>query len=215
VTPIPVRLWVDPGCPWAWQGAVWLRRLAAAGVVELDWRIFSLELNSTDLDAPFWEACKRHGESLIALALARRERGGEAFDQLYRGLGRRLHDEKNETSPEMVRAIAAAAGMSGIVDRAVAMPELTEEVRREFLDARNESVFGVPTLGIADLKVVYGPVIALAPEGEEAERLWKHTLWMAERPDFFELKRWPRDIRPGETAPRIVASNVTDPLTAR
>jgi predicted DsbA family dithiol-disulfide isomerase len=211
VTPTPVRLWVDPGCPWAWQGAVWLRRLADAGVVELDWRIFSLELNSSEMDAPFWEACTRHGESLVALALARREGGGEAFDRVYQELGRSLHDEKQETSPEMVRAAASAAGMPDLVDRAVATTELTEEVRQEFLDARRESVFGVPALGIADLKVVYGPVFALAPEREEAERLWEHTRWLAERPDFFEMKRWPRDIRPGETAPRTVASTVTDP----
>ncbi len=201
MTPTPVRLWVDPGCPWAWQGAVWLRRLADAGVVELDWRIFSLELNSSELDAPFWEACPRYGESLVALALARREGGGEAFDAFYRELGRSLQEEKREVSPEVVRAAAAAAGQSDLVDRAVAMPELTEEIRHEFQDARQESVFGVPTLGIGDLKVVYGPVFAIAPEGEEAKLLWEHTLWMAERPDFFEMKRWPRDIRPGEPLP--------------
>ena len=209
MTLIAVRLWIDPGCPWAWQGAVWLRRLADAGIVELDWRIFSLELNSSESDTPFWEACQRYGESLVALALARRE-GGEAFDRLYQELGRSLHEKKQETSPEIVRAAAAAAGMPDMVERALAVPDLTEEVRQEFLDARRESVFGVPTLGIGGLKVVYGPVFALAPDGEEAERLWEHTRWLAERPDFFEMKRWPRDIRPGETEPRTVASTVTD-----
>jgi Predicted dithiol-disulfide isomerase involved in polyketide biosynthesis len=211
MTRIPVRLWVDPGCPWAWQGAVWLRRLADTGVVQLDWRIFSLELNSSELDAPFWEACQRQGEALVALALARREGGNEAFDRLYGELGNRLHEEKQEISPELVRACADAAGVPDLVDRAIAMPELTDEIRQEFLDARQEGVFGVPTLGIADLKVVYGPVFALAPEHDEAVRLWEHTLWMASRPDFFEMKRWPRDIRPGETAPRTVASTVADP----
>jgi hypothetical protein len=72
-------------------------------------------------------------------------------------------------------------------------------------------VFGVPTLGIAELPVIYGPVFALAPDGEEAEELWEHTLWLMERPDFFEMKRWPRDIRPGETEPRTVAPTVADP----
>ena len=211
MTPTPVRLWVDPGCPWAWQGAVWLRRLADAGVVELDWRIFSLELNSSEMDAPFWEACQRQGESLVALALARKEAGNVAFDHLYAELGRSLHDEKQEMSSHMVRASAAAAGMPDLVDRAITKTELTEEIRQEFLDARHESVFGVPTLGIADMPVVYGPVFALAPDGEEAERLWEHTLWLVQRPDFFEMKRWPRDIRPGEAAPRTVAPIVTDP----
>ena len=169
MTPTPVRLWVDPSCPWAWQGAVWLRRLQDAGLVELDWRIFSLELNSSEPDTPFWEACRRHGESLVALALARRDGGVDAFDRLYREIGRRLHDDKEETSPELVRAAAAAAGMPDVVDRAVAAPDVADEVRQEFLDARQESVFGVPTLGVADLKVVYGPVFALAPDGDEAD----------------------------------------------
>lgn len=209
MTRTTVRLWVDPGCPWAWQGAVWLRRLADAGVVELDWHIFSLELNSSEMDAPFWEACVRHGESLVTMALARREGNGDSFDRFYREIGRRLHDEKLENSPALVRDAAAAAGMPDLVDRAIAIPELTDEVRTEFLDARRESVFGVPTLGIADLPVVYGPVFALAPDGAEAEALWEHALWLMRRPDFFEMKRWPRDIRPGETAPRNAVATVT------
>ena len=204
MTPVPVGLWVDPGCPWAWQGAVWLRRLAESGRVELDWRIFSLELNSSETDTPFWDACQREGEALVALALARREGGNDAFEHLYVALGRRLHDEKGKPSAELVRAAAAEAGMTDLVERAIAIPELTEEVRREFHDARDQSVFGVPTLKIAGTKVVYGPLFALAPEGEDAERMWEHTIWLVERPDFFELKRWPRDIRPGErvTEPR-------------
>jgi predicted DsbA family dithiol-disulfide isomerase len=211
VTPTPVRLWVDPSCPWAWQGAVWLGRLEDAGLVDLDWRIFSLELNSSAPDVPFWDACQRHGESLVALALARREAGDDGFVRLYRELGHRLHDEKDETSPELVRAAATAAGMSDVVDRAVAMPDVADEVRQEFLDARQESVFGVPTLGVAELKVVYGPVFAIAPDGDEAKQLWEHTMWLIERPDFFEMKRWPRDIRPGATVLATVVSDAEDP----
>jgi predicted DsbA family dithiol-disulfide isomerase len=211
MTPTPVRLWIDPSCPWAWQGAVWLRRLADAGLVELEWRIFSLELNASDPDTSFWEACPRHGESLVALALARREGGDEAFDRLYRQIGRRMHEAKEATSPELVRAAAEEAGMRDIVGRALGMPVLTDEVRQEFLDARQQSVFGVPTLGVDDLKVVYGPVFARAPDGDEAVRLWEHTMWLIARPDFFEMKRWPRDIRPGAAEPATVVPSTTDP----
>ncbi len=138
----------------------------------------------------------------MALALARREGGNPAFERLYDAIGRRLHVEKQEPSPEVVRAAADEAGMPDIVDRAVAMGELTEEIAQEFVDARDRSVFGVPTLQIGDTKVLYGPIMALAPQGEDADRMWEHTRWLAERDDFFELKRWPRDIRPGQTAPR-------------
>jgi hypothetical protein len=202
VTPIPVGLWIDPGCPWAWQTSVWLRGLAGAGRVELDWRLFSLELNALPPETPFWEACQRDGEALVALALARREGGSRSFELLYDAIGHRLHVERQEPAPEVVRAAADDAGMPDIVDRAVALGELTQEITQEFLDARDRSVFGVPTMKIGDTKVLYGPIMALAPQGEDAERMWEHTLWLAERDGFFELKRWPRDIRPGQTAPR-------------
>jgi len=201
VTPTRVGLWIDPGCPWAWQTTVWLRELAADGRVELDWRLFSLELNAMPPEAPFWEACQRDGEALVALALARREGGNPAFERLYDSIGSRLHVEKQAPSPDVVRAGADDAGMPGIVDRAVAVSDLTEEITQEFVDARARSVFGVPTLQIGDAKVLYGPIMALAPRGDEADRMWEHTRWLAERDDFFELKRWPRDIRPGLTAP--------------
>jgi predicted DsbA family dithiol-disulfide isomerase len=199
MTPTPVGLWIDPGCPWAWQGAVWLRRLAESGRVELDWRLFSLELNALPPQTPFWEACERDGEALVALALARREGGNPAFERLYDAIGRRLHVDKQEPTPDVVREAADEAGMRGIVDRAVVMSELTEEITREFVDARGGDVFGVPTLQIGDTKVFYGPIMALAPQGEEADRMWEHISWLAQRDDFFELKRWPRGIRPGRT----------------
>jgi len=62
-------------------------------------------------------------------------------------------------------------------------------------------VFGVPTLGIAEHKVVYGPIIANAPTGDDALALWDDVRRFAERDDLFELKRWPRDVRPGQRVP--------------
>jgi hypothetical protein len=167
--------------------------------VELDWRLFSLELNALPPQTPFWEACERDGEALVALALARREGGNPAFERLYDAIGRRLHVDKQEPTPDVVREAADEAGMRGIVDRAVVMSELTEEIAREFVDARGGDVFGVPTLQIGDTKVFYGPIMALAPQGEDADRMWEHISWLAQRDDFFELKRWPRGIRPGRT----------------
>ena len=51
-----IRLWIDPACPWAWQTALWLRDLRDRGVLSLEWKLFSLELNSSERDAPFWDA---------------------------------------------------------------------------------------------------------------------------------------------------------------
>ena len=67
--------------------------------------------------------------------------------------------------------------------------------------------FGVPTIVLPSSKGVFGPVTAVAPEGEEAGELWDHVRWLADREDFFELKR-SRDRKPGErtaTKPRRAA----------
>jgi len=197
-----VIVWVDPGCPWAWQTVLWLRGLADEGLIELDWRIFSLELNSSEPGTPFWEACARQGEALVSLALAHREGGNDAFERLFVALGRRLHSDGSTMSTALLRESVAESGMPDLVESALAAPELVAEVRRAYADARELDVFGVPTLRIGEAKVIYGPIVARAPEGADALRLWEHTRWLAERGDFFELKRWPRDIRPGEREPR-------------
>ena len=203
-TPTPVTVWIDPSCPWAWQGAKWLRHLAADGHVVLEWHLFSLEVNAVremDPDAPldFWSAAERHGTSLVSLQLALHE-STAAFESLYEAIGVRLHERKQEPSADLVRAAATETGMTGILDRALARPHIAEEVVREYSQARERDVFGVPSLSIDGSKVVYGPLVARAPEGADALELWQHTRWLAERTDFFELKRWPRDVRPGALA---------------
>jgi len=191
-------VWVDPSCPWCWQTSRWLFDLRQAGLVSLSWSIFSLELNASPDGAPFWEAASRHGESLIALALARRT-SAEDFEHLYRALGERLHDQRRENSPALVREAAADAGLTGLVDQAIAMPELAAEVIDEFHRSRDASVFGVPTIQIGTNKVLYGPLLATPPEGEDIVVLWEQIRGLSARPGFFELKRWPRDLRPGQS----------------
>jgi hypothetical protein len=73
-------------------------------------------------------------------------------------------------------------------------------VLAEYRAARELDVFGVPTLRIYSDKVLYGPLFALAPTGDEALILWEDVRRLSARSDFFELKRWPRDVRPGEVA---------------
>jgi hypothetical protein len=92
------------------------------------------------------------------------------------------------------------AGVADLTEGAFGSDELGETIVREHEQARRESVFGVPTLRIEGSKPAYGPLLARAPEGEDAVELWAHTRFFLERPDFFELKRWPRDIRPGTPA---------------
>jgi hypothetical protein len=200
---IPVRVWVDPSCPWAWQTVRWLLDLRARGVADLTWSLFSLEVNSSPAGTPFRDAAPRHGASLAALTLARKELGPSAFEALYVALGNLLHERQLEPSEELVRAAADDAGMRDIPERAAGQPDLGRAVIDEYLAARQLDVFGVPTLQLADHKPVYGPIVASAPAGEDAMSLWNDVRGFAERDDLFELKRWPRDVRPGEPIPPV------------
>jgi protein-disulfide isomerase len=192
-----VRVWIDPSCPWCWQTAKWLFDLREAGVLTLTWSIFSLELNASPDNAPFWDSAAMYGESLVALALARRE-SPDSFERLYRAIGTRLHDQRAEMSEQLLHAAADAAGLHGLVERAIAVPELATEITEEYFSSRDASVFGVPTIQIGSDKVLYGPIMATPPEGDDALLLWEQIQGLSRGPGFFELKRWPRDLRPGQ-----------------
>ena len=202
VIPTSVTVWIDPACPWAWQTARWLVDLESRGVVTLEWRAFSLEIvNATEPNVPFEQLCPRFGEALSALALARIEAGAEGFRALYLALGERLHDQKERMSSDLLREAVDAAGRPGLAGRAVADPALAEVVMSEHAEARALDVFGVPTLRIGQAKVLYGPILSVAPDGNAALEMWSHVRWLADRPELFEIKRWPRDLRPGQAPP--------------
>jgi DSBA-like thioredoxin domain len=191
-----LMLWVDPGCPWAWQTACWIRDLRDHGLFTIEWRAFSLEVNSAGLDVPFADAADRYGESLTALLLARHEGGDEAFEAYYVAIGTMLHEEGEEMSPKVARRAADVAGMPGLLDRAAARPSLVEDVQQEYRNARELDVFGVPTLQLDDALPIYGPILPEAPQGDDALEWWRHVSWLIGRDDLYELKRWPRPRRP-------------------
>jgi predicted DsbA family dithiol-disulfide isomerase len=193
-----VRLWIDPACPWAWQTALWVRDLRDRGMVTLEWKLFSLELNSSERDTPFWEASQRYGEAHVALILARQEGGDAVFESYYAAYGALRHDQGLEVEPALASKAAVDAGMPDLVERAVKDPGLADAVRDEYLAARELDVFGVPTLQLLPAgSVIYGPILPLAPSGDDAVAWWTHVRFALERSDLYELKRWPRDRRPG------------------
>jgi hypothetical protein len=176
----------------------WLLDVRRAAGLELTYSLFSLEVNSTDPDLPFEEAAPTYGRALAALALARRKEGDDGFESLYLRIGERLHDRKEAMSKELLTDALAAAeypGLTNEVERQ--LDDLAAEVIESYRAARERDVFGVPTLAIEDDKVIYGPVIAVAPTGQDGLALWEQVRGLADRDVFFELKRWPRDVRPG------------------
>jgi hypothetical protein len=128
----------------------------------------------------------------FALAL---HRGDAGFEALYVALGRRLHEEDRQMSGALLDEAAAEAG--AVVPAGDL--SLEDDVVDAYRDARARDVFGVPTMQIGDDKVLYGPILAVGPTGEEAAALWRHVRALADDDTFFEIKRWPRDLRPGGT----------------
>jgi predicted DsbA family dithiol-disulfide isomerase len=193
-----VRIWIDPTCPWAWQTAKWARALRDDGVIDLEWSLFSLELQAMP-DTPFDEAARRGGEALRSLALARSTGGPKGFERLYVAIGSHLHDRRERISGDVIRAAAVEAAMEGVVDDAISDDRWSSQITTEFAEARGLGVFGVPTISIDGTKPMFGPVFALAPTGPDAPTWLQHVRWLAERDDFFELKRL-RDRKPGAEA---------------
>ena len=196
-----IRFYFDPTCPWAWQSARWMREVERVRDVRADWRLFSLRLVNESADDPLTDTSAHSVPALRALALAGREHGNDAVASLYWAIGERVHDRDEELSVELVREALAAAGLDpATVDRALADPTTAEEVRGQHREAvESVQAFGVPTIILESGRGIFGPVVSLAPAGEEAGRVWDHVRWLAEFDGFFELKR-ERDRRAGEAA---------------
>jgi hypothetical protein len=158
---------------------------------------FSLEVNASEPDLDFAEAAPRYGHALATLALARREGGSDSVEALYVELGSRLHEQGRSIDPQLVSEAADGAGLPGLAERAAAEDELGLQLLEEYGAARRLDVFGVPTLALDGCKPVYGPIIAVGPTGEDGLALWRGVQELLRRDAFFELKRWPRDLRPG------------------
>jgi hypothetical protein len=195
-TPTELHVWLDPSCPWAWQTFLWLRDLETQGEVKLSYGLFSLEVNATDHPTTFAEAAARYGDALATLAVARRDGGQDAFADLYAALGRRLHVEGRTFDPGLLRDALDEAGLVELAGHANPVDH-GDELLDEYRAARAADVFGVPTLQLDGGKVTYGPILAVGPTGPDALALWHAVEGLVRRDTFFELKRWPRDLRPG------------------
>jgi 2-hydroxychromene-2-carboxylate isomerase len=194
-----VRFHFDPLCPWAWQSSKWIRDVEQVRDVEVDWRLFSLQLINENNDDPLADLHAKGTPALRALALVRRVEGNHGVGRLYEALGNRIHEAPTEELNEATvrSALRDAALDPGIVDQALSDESTMHDVRDEHAAAVLEvGAFGVPTILLETGQGMFGPVIAKAPSGEAAGALWDHVEWLIQQDGFFELKR-ERDRKPG------------------
>lgn len=201
-----IRFYTDPACPWAWQTAKWMREVEGVRGVRVDWRLFSLKLTDDPSDS-LTDPSGRSTPALRTMALVDRELGNDAMASLYFAVGTRVHELKERLSSELVAAALGGAGFdASLLDRAMADPSTAAEVRASHFEAVEQvEAFGVPTIVLPSGRGMFGPVVSVAPAGEEAGELWDHARWLVDRDGFFELKR-ERDRRAGEAAPARAAS---------
>ena len=195
-----IRFYTDPLCPWAWQGAKWIREVERVRPIDVEWRLFSL-FYANEHHREFDDATRdQYLLGLRVMAAARRD-DNDAIGRLYERLGTIVHEDGRSLDEDVVRDALEAADLdTGLLERAISDGSTLEEVQREHRGVVEEvDAFGAPTIVLPSGKAVFGPVISLAPIGEEAGQLWDHLRWLAERDEFFEIKR-NRDRRPGQRA---------------
>src|SRR5205085_12291370 len=114
----------DPGCPFAWQTSVWMRRVAQLRGVGIGWRFISLKfLNESNANQPA-EMLEAQNVGLRfhrICAAAREQAGNDAVGALYRAWGERYWyvEEQGEVRDRVAAAarrsdpaaVIAAAGL--------------------------------------------------------------------------------------------------------
>jgi predicted DsbA family dithiol-disulfide isomerase len=195
-TPVrPERLdaFIDPMCPFAYQTSLWLREISGTCGVEVRWRFFSLEeINREDGQLHPWERDWAYGWSQMRVGALVRRQGNELVDRWYAAVGRAFFvDERPTHVAEVHRQVLAEIGLDpGLLDEALADPTTSDEVRADHDEVvTRHGGHGVPTLVLDNGQVLFGPVVAPAPTGDAALRLWDLVCLWAEVPYLYELRK--------------------------
>jgi 2-hydroxychromene-2-carboxylate isomerase len=197
-----VEVFVDPSCPWAWITAQWIKEVAPQRDLDVTWRSFCLEIRDDYGVAP---TVPEHRRDLVSAAhslshrmlriieAARARSGEEAVDALYTRWGPEFFITDRARDDELLGACVRASGLDPDLLHAaddekweVAIVESTE-LAYEFGGPKTQT----PTIAVHTdpLHGFKGPVMAPAPTGDAAVRLWDAIQVIAQEPGFFEITR--------------------------
>jgi hypothetical protein len=199
---IDVEFYVDPSCPWAWITSRWLLEVAPQRELKISWPSYCLEIRDDyDVAATVPEnyrqqALEGHALShgmLRIFEAARAEAGEEAVDRLYTEWGRRRFSRQGPDADKLLRETVAAAGLDlRMVD--AAHDEKWDGPICESMEIAYS--FGGPKTQTPTIVVrtdpphgFKGPVMAPAPTGPDAVRLWDAITVLSEHDGFFEMTR--------------------------
>jgi 2-hydroxychromene-2-carboxylate isomerase len=206
--PYDVEYFFDPGCPFAWQTSVWIRRVADLRGVRVGWRFISLRfINEAKSDQPAeMVEAQSVGLRFHRVCAAARDRfGNGAVGDLYRAWGERYWYA--EAQGPLLDRVAAAARRIDAADvvAAVGLPaDLVEAADDDSFDAliraETEAAFqrtgrdvGTPIITfLPGGNSLFGPVISEVPDDDRAVRLYDALRTFADFDGFSELKRTER-----------------------
>jgi hypothetical protein len=205
---IDVDFYVDPSCPWAWITSRWLLEVAPQRELRVSWRSYCLEIRDDYDVAPTvpenyrQQALEGHAlahRMLRIFEAARVEAGEDAVDRLYTQWGRRRFSRQGPEADQLLIDTVAAAGLDALLVE-TACDERWDGPIRESMEIAY--AFGGPKTQTPTIVVradpphgFKGPVMAPAPTGPGAVRLWDAITVLSEHDGFFEMTR-PRTALP-------------------
>jgi 2-hydroxychromene-2-carboxylate isomerase len=187
-----VDFYFDVMCPWAYQTSRWIREAAWQRDLQLHWRFFSLEeVNREPGKKHPWERPWSYGWSMLRVAAVLRRTGQDEVDRFYAAAGGALHDHGRRVHERAVlEEVMVEAGFDpAVVEASLRDPTVDEEIRADHQRVLDLGGFGVPTLVLDGVTPLFGPVIAPAPTGPAAGRLWDLVAGWADFPHLYELRR--------------------------
>jgi len=204
---LPVEIYIDPSCPWAWITHAWLVEVAPARGLDVRWRPYCLEIRD-EYDVAATIPPERRDVVLAAHELshrmlrvmerARADRGDEVVESLYAAWGTRFFGV-GDRGDTVLGDVVASCGLDSELLSA-ACDEKWDEPIVAAMDVAY--AFGgpktqTPTIVVRDDPPhgFKGPVMAPAPCGNAAVELWDAIQVLSRQQSFFEITR-PRANRP-------------------
>jgi hypothetical protein len=197
-----VEVFVDPSCPWAWVTALWVKEVAPQRDLAVTWRSYCLEIRDDYGVAPtvpenFREAAiAGHALShrMLRIFEAARARVGEdAVDALYTEWGRRFFVRGAVRDDGLLSECLAVCGLDGGLIDAAGDDKwdapIVEAMERAWAFGGPKTQTPTIVVGGAPPYGFKGPVMAPAPTGDAAVRLWDAVQVIAQEPGFFEITR--------------------------
>lgn len=193
---IPVDLWFDPSCPFAWVTSRWLLEVEQVRPIQPRWRQMSLYFLNEEKDVPadYLERAAKAMGSVRVIAAAAAKHGEHVIGELYTGLGTRLHNQGLSKQPERLSEVIEGALEDAGLERSLADAMHSEEYDATIRASHDEGIglvgqeVGTPIIRVGD-NAFFGPVITKILRGDDAGKLWDGVLAVTQYDDFFELKR--------------------------